>query len=423
MSNASRSATATRWATIGLLTILAIQGLRTQWNEARTVTGLDFYQFWVGAKMARTVTDFYAPATRQRVGAQYLALAQRSGSQVQLLAAQSRPYLDTLSTPLLYVVAAVFDGPYERALRSFQVAMLACLVLTFFVFARTFRVDAIVALALFVIVTLAFRAERTETGVVNINHLLLLLVALGTALAARKQFFAAGALLVLTTLFKPNILPVYPMLLAVLLLQKRTRALLAAVAGGVVAGLVGYLASAWTFADPRIWNEWLVAFRTMPASLIAMENGNFALSRILLERTGVDLSPILLTLFFGVLVFFAWRTRTDPQLPAAAPALGCLVFVLGSPLVWPQYYLLTLPIVLWLLRSLDHTRAAITLLAVFILAMDPWHGPVHPSEVLRLALVCNAGLLLLATATAHALWRVTPEDVDVDRPQATGSPA
>jgi 4-amino-4-deoxy-L-arabinose transferase-like glycosyltransferase len=391
-----------RAATIALLLILSVHGVQTLWKEARSVAGLDFYQFWVGARMARVVNDFYAPETRQRMGAVYLAEARASGNETHRFAAEARPYLDTLSTPLLYVFAAALPERYETSLRAFQLAMLAALLLAFLVFTRTYRVNALTALALFAVVSLAFRATRTEVLVVNLNFLLLLLVAVSTALLIRNQFLLAGALLALTTLMKPNILPVLPLVLLVLLLQRRMRPLLSTLTGALVAGLAGYALSAWYFASPRIWLDWLHAFRTMPASVTAMESGNFALARIVLDRTGFDPAAIFMLLLFGVTALVAHRFRGNPDLVLAAPALGCLVFLLGSPLMWPQYLLLTIPALFVLLRSSRPPTIAFGLI-VLALAMDPWGASPASLGVVRLALICNAAVFALWVITLRAL--------------------
>jgi 4-amino-4-deoxy-L-arabinose transferase-like glycosyltransferase len=391
-----------RAATIALLLILSVHGVQTLWKEARSVAGLDFYQFWVGARMARVVNDFYAPATRQRMGAVYLTEARASGNEIHRFAAEARPYLDTLSTPLLYVFASALPDRYETSLRAFQIAMLAALILAFFVFARTYRVDVVVALALFAVITLAFRATRTEVLVVNLNFLLLLLVALSTALLVRNQFALAGALLALTTLMKPNILPVLPLVLLVLLLQRQMRPFLSMLAGSWIATIGGYATSAWYFASPRIWLDWWHAFRTMPRSVTAMESGNLALARIVLDRTGFDPAAIFMLLLFAVTALIANRHRTHPDLLLAVPPLACLVFLLGSPLMWPQYLLLTIPALFFLLRSSRLPTIAFGLI-VLTLAMDPWGASPASLGVIRLALICNAAALALWVMTLREL--------------------
>lgn len=394
-----------RLAAIALLLILSLQGLRFQWQQSRTVVGLDFYQFWVGARMAREVDDFYSPAVRKQMGLVYLQRARESREQVYFLAARERTYLDTLSTPMLYTVASVMRGTYTRDLHTFQIAMFLALITALVLWTRTHRIDPLLTLALFAILCIAFRPIDIDTLVVNVNKFLLLCVAASTALVAKRQYAIAAALLALATLMKPNILPVLPMLAVFLLVQRRVREFITVAMSGAVAAVIGILASSIYFGSWSIWTDWLREFKALPPSVMASTLGNLAVSRLIFDRIGFDPAPLLLIAFFALTTFAAWRARTNPNLVIAAIPMGCLVFLLGSPLLWVHYFLMALPAIALLLRNPDASepesnvrrRFLVAALAVFVFSMDVWGGN-DALGLTRFIFICNAGLVLLYIA-------------------------
>lgn len=105
----------------------------------------------------------------------------------------------------------------------------------------------------------------------------------------------------------------------------------------------------------------------------------------------------------------ARRTRPSHGEPALV-ALGCIIFQLGSPLVWLHHLLLALPLVTWLLRPQSGTEAARDVkrrqlaagAAFILLAVSPWEWML-PSEI-QVAAMANVGLVILYGA---ALFDVT----------------
>ena len=70
--------TSSRTTAIALILVVAATGVAGVWSIARASAGMDFYQMWIGGRMAREADDFYEPATRARMGESYLQAAVQS---------------------------------------------------------------------------------------------------------------------------------------------------------------------------------------------------------------------------------------------------------------------------------------------------------------------------------------------------------
>src|SRR5688500_829901 len=114
-----------RMSVVILLGILALTGVVGVWRLGRSSAGIDFYQMWVGPRIARQTTAFYEPATRAAMGQEYVRRAETEESSPRRLAvARHRQNLELLSTPMLYTLFAPLAGSYERDLLLFQLAMI-----------------------------------------------------------------------------------------------------------------------------------------------------------------------------------------------------------------------------------------------------------------------------------------------------------
>lgn len=396
-----------RAAAIGVLVVLAVAGLERVWSVARASAGIDFYQMWLGPRFAGE-RDFYSVETRTRIGGEYARRARIDEQSPRRVAvADYRRNLETLSTPLLYTLYAPLRGGYERDLLIFHALVLAALVGWVALLARTFGLNAVVALALFSLLTLAFEPVRSDARVANMNHLMLLLLAIAAALTAKRMLFLAGAVLALAALTKPYVVAVLPLTWAFCILRGRWRDLGAHTAGAAVAGAAGIAVSSAFFGSPTIWLDWLRAFRAMPREMTPIDAGNFSLSRIVFEFTGSDISIALIVLFIAVAIVAAARGRASPpDIDLLAIGLGCAALQLASPLLWVHHLLLAVPLIAFLLRPVfdgedARPRHAAAVVALGLLTIEPWATLV--STVTQVALLANAGLLIAFAAGLREL--------------------
>jgi len=389
-------------AVVVLLLILAMTGLVALWSLGRSSAGIDFYQMWVGPRIAREVQDFYAPATRARMGEEYVrrAKAEEPSSVRRLAVAGYRRNLELLSTPFLYLLYAPLRGTYEDDLVIFQALAILAFAAWAALLTRTFGYGVVAALLFFDVLLLAFEPVRSDARVVNMNHVLLLMIALAAALTAHRRYALAGAVLALATLTKPYVILTLPLTYAFMLVRARWRPLFAHAGGAAAAACAGIAVSSMYFGSAGIWIEWLRAFAAMPSSMIPLEIGNFAMSGLLRRLWNVDLSWALMLLACGAAVLIARRARSDRHADLLALGLGCTIFQFGSPLVWVHHLLLSVPLVAYLLRPLGDDespakasyRQCAAAVALAILAVEPWARFVP--TMAAVAAITNVGLVL-----------------------------
>lgn len=379
--------------------LLVIAGLGTVWIQARSSAGIDFYQMWIGARMAREAENFYSPETRAVMGELYLRQAVADGaSPRQVAVAQHRRNLEVLSTPLLYTLYVFLQTDYERALLLFQLIVFAALAGWVVIFGRLFGFDNLLILLVLAVLLLAFEPVRSDAAVANMNHIMLLLLALAGLQTARKRFALAGAILAIATLTKPYVILTFAVTYLFWIAARRWRDLAQHAAGAAAATVVALIASSAWFGSATIWLEWLRAFRAIPSSMIPIDLGNFALAALT--------RPMSIVVFAAAVVALAvaaFRAKPGASFDVAAIALGCVLFQFVSPLVWAHHLLLSVPLMLWLLRpAASRPRQIAGAVGLALIAVEPW-GTFVPT-VTWVALGVNAGLAVAFVAGASGLW-------------------
>jgi hypothetical protein len=389
-----------------ILFVLALSGLATLWTAARSGAGIDFYQSWVGARLARESGDFYAPATWSRAGEEYVRRAMTEEHSLRRLAvATNRRKLELVATPFLYLVHAPFTGTYERDLLLFHILSIAALLAAVVLLTRTFALGTPFGLALFAFLAIAFLPVATDLRVANVNQFVLLDVACAIALVSRRRFLACGAVLALAVLAKPYFAVVFPLTYAFWILQRRWRDIAAHAAGGAIVAAAGFAATTLYFRSGTIWLDWLRALANFPRSLVPLDKGNFALARIAEELWGVRPSAVLVAAAFALTVGVVWRAKGTPQhTDRLAIALAPVIALVGSPLVWVHYFVQCVPLIAYLLRPATELesiadirrRQIAAAVALSIFAIEPW-ARVLPSTI-QLAALVNVGLAIVFAA-------------------------
>jgi hypothetical protein len=198
----------------------------------------------------------------------------------------------------------------------------------------------------------------------NLNRVLFGLVAAAIAGTSRPGTggpVAGAAILGFAVMLKPTV-ALAPLLLAAFRIrQGQWRKLALEGAGCVSAMVIAYAMSSLHFRNAAIWGEWLGQTSSLVPAGYPVTLGNFSISAILMSMTGTDLArPIIWiggSLLIAISALSFIPVPGDPttgkksdwisgQFPVY---LGCLSFLLFSPMVWFHYSLLALPafILLW----------------------------------------------------------------------------
>jgi hypothetical protein len=418
---------------------LALSGLAGAWDLGRRSPGIDFYQFWVVAQVAGRgdVPNVYDAEARARLGAEFVRRSLTDeDSERRRVAARPWQVLAPMATPLFYsVFRPISGGSYETSHALFRLASLVAMTAGVLALARLVGHGATLALLVLALVGHAFQPLKADIRVGNVNQLQLGGIAVYLWLSSRpdrsRLQIAAGALLAALVLFKPNLLPLVPLLLACWVLRRRRGKLARQALGMAVGASCGFALGGFVFGTLQAWPDWWAYLSSFPPAKIPLRYGNLGLARLLFESLDIDLAPLLALATTGLVLLCLWlgrRRDVSPpeELPPPGPdptariedtaalAAGCLVYLLSAPMVWLHYLLLALPALLLLLRRevlrREEARAAawrrgLTTVALLGIAVDPVAEAFGMQRLRDQAVLTTLALLLVFVLLCREIAR------------------
>jgi hypothetical protein len=393
---------------IGLAGILALGGVWMSWRESRLSAGIDFYQFWAGAQVARDPShrNLFTEETRVAAAREYLARAiTTERSDRMLAAARARPRFEFFSTPFLYTCFGVFGRSYDRDLVIFQVLSLLATVMALLLLGRLAGLTLPQSFLLIAFVLTLFQPLKADVRVGNVNQIQLLMLS-AAMVAFERRLPAAdllgGAILGVATLFKPNVALVVPLICAFLVMRRDDVPRLVRVVGGSIAGAgLAVLSSVIYFGSVRPWVEWFSAARELGQLMLSRASGNVAMLLPLIAQWGAVITAIAVILGGAVtLTVTRWNPSAD-HVPFLV-GMGMMIYLMSASLVWLHYLVLALPpAVLLVGRSLSAQRL-LGVTALTLIAADPWEKLFQVRTQSAETTIVTTGLLILF---ATALWR------------------
>jgi hypothetical protein len=387
---------------------------------------LDFFTLWSVARVSAegAPANIYQPDIQTRMAdrSRELALASASRAQQQAAAVSDHLYnqrLDATGSPFAYaLIGLLSSGDYDADLKRFSVASYVLFLAAIALMCHLLRYSVLGAALLFVVLGMCFTPLLSDVRVANINQLQL--GALGVFLWAshRRQLVWAGVVLGLSIVFKPVTVAVLVVLLAVAVIDRRVphirRLLLGVSAGAAVGVAVGSV----YFSDAAIWRHFVESIgRTLGAGY-PLANGNFSLSALVAGTGSTWLSLACGLIAFVVVAAVVARSRRSHGDAGATASdqehflvvgVGCCLMLLGSRLVWLHYYVLLIPLVIYLLRPRPDSQthvdlssgAALIALLLFAPALQSLlTNPAHA------ALAANLAALIMFAASVRAWWHV-----------------
>jgi hypothetical protein len=162
--------------------------------------------------------------------------------------------------------------------------------------------------------------------------------------------------------FKPTAAPVLVAIGGVMAIDGAWKPLSDLLGGAVAAAAAAWLTGCLFVHDWGCWSDWVIALKAQMSSAQLMNPWNCSLTTLL-----------------GGLTTCAYRSRAasspGQQVPKSltarwvlAGAVGCVVALAGSPLVWAHYLLLTIPLLLWLGRRALLGQATANALSFLVVA-------------------------------------------------------
>jgi len=363
------------WTALVLGSVLLMSSVWILWSETTEAPTIDFLTFWsVPQVLSRQpIANIYsqegqhdlAAATANLARSPFASDLQKRTTSIVLQLYNGR--IDATASPLLYAaVGLISSGNYATDQKRFLFASMASLVLSVLLLCRLFRLTAIETVLLLTFLFWNYEPLLSDLRVGNVNQIQLLAMVLFISFAARSRPFWAGLVIGAATAFKPTTFMVLALVLVAALIDREYRDLLRTVLGGVLAIVVSVALSTLYFGNAAMWLEFLHSLpNTLNGISYSLESGNFSLAALLFGSTSGRslIIPVALLFAFSWLLFSTRRntaavSRVGPNHSAALFRLhtafcvgggGCAIMLLSSPLVWLQYYLLLLPLSLYVI--------------------------------------------------------------------------
>jgi hypothetical protein len=386
--------------------------------------GGDYYQFWlVGRAVSNLgIRNVYTTENRKALTnfGQELARSDPSRSKRLAVSAQlRRRMIQTFSTPFLYaVIGSVSTGDYERDFDAYLDLCLVALLLSIFVVGHLLGFSAVECMLFAAVLLVCSAPLSSDLWWGNVNQIQL--GGLALYLLSRRwpdlpgADVSGGFLLGLLVAFKPTLAAIPLVLGLAWVLERRGGTLWRHAAGAAVGLGFAFVVGCRFLGSWAAWQNWLAVLPTIDH--FTPWQGNYSLARMLTEAWGRGFagvqptSALVLLGSVGATALLLWRSRLGVPLDAAhrrrwferdlgAAILGSGISVVSLNLVWEHYYLLLIPLTLYVSRA-SGLGLALPTLALLAVLGRPIAFLVDP-ESLAYTGVCIAGswaLLLLGLA-------------------------
>jgi hypothetical protein len=334
------------------------------------------------------------------------------------------------STPFLYACFRAFrTGDFDTDLRLFRFGSLVIFVLAALLVGHLVGCSPVINLAALGFFLLAFPPLRFDIVEGNVNAVQLGMLAILLWLRSDPdrawRTVAAGFILLLAVLFKPNLAMIAALLVLGWGLLGRWRDIVLSAAGAVAGAVIAFTASTLLLGATAPWGDWFSTLRNIENSFeVGVMQGNLGGARILGDAFGWNPTVPLLIVLLGILAHKLWALRrAHGGSVARAPlvrevdtlliAIGPAVAILGTAIAWPHYAILCVPLCLICLHRLEaeshifRTPGVLALAALAGLSSTAWLEGAGVASPLARALFLALGILALYIAGVRAIAQAT----------------
>lgn len=280
------------------------------------------------------------------------------------------------ASPLLFTFINLFAADdYQMAKRKFIMISLLCLTAAFLLLGRMLDFNYPNLFLFYSLIVTSFSPFLVESKVGNINSVQLLLITLFIFLTIRgKGFngcFWAAFFLSISILLKPNTSLILIYALAFAFLNKDIKKIGAYCAGFAFSVITALAATSLYFKNDNltIWKEWLQTIPTTASGIaFTLKAGNYSLNKIIWNLCGINMSLYIYMMLLGLFLWTCYcfqksQQKSSLKIGSAIKkerelkgvllviGFGVVSLLIGSGLVWMHYYVLTIPLYLFFLRS------------------------------------------------------------------------
>jgi hypothetical protein len=358
------------WPSLLLALLLLLNPIFNVWQYATRGSGIDFFILWSVPHVlkTKTVANIYAPDGQQEIASVLISessspqvsQARRTATAINLQLYDNR--VSVTGSPLVYaLVGLTASGAYDKDLRRFAVASWICFLGATFIFCRLLQFSAVSTLLAIVLFTSSFEPLLSDMRVANLNQIQLLSLACFLVFVARSWDVLAGLALGIGVMLKPILVIVAFLSLLVSLADRDYRRLTRTLLGMCLAALLSVAISVSYFGQLAMWPDFI---RSLPQHLTTsspMENGNLGLAVLLFRTMHREMATYIFVILMAIVSIVFFKTRSDRGADESARSihrmfvvvgLGCAVMLMSSRLAWLHYYVLLIPLELYLIRPL-----------------------------------------------------------------------
>ncbi|MBI5494285.1 MAG: hypothetical protein HY904_04610 [Deltaproteobacteria bacterium] len=389
------------------LCVVAGGGVRL-FQQAGASGAVDFYMAWAAVTLRQegaALAEVYDPTRSPEFNRVLQERARGSPSARWQKVAAVRDDLDNSGTPLLYAVLSPLVGPdYDDSLDRYRAVLMVAGAAGVLAWGTLAGLDVLAALLVLLALLEWSGPLRVDVVVGNVASLQLLGGAVVAGLRRRASPLIhdglAGLVLALLVLFKPtNAAAVAVLPVAHALVRGELRSVTRLALGGVAGTLLGVLVGAAWGGGLGAWAAWAGRLPSWWGITRSLELGNFSPAVAAESVLGVSLGAPIAGLLLVAVGARLWRARAVPgrmagsQADLALLALGWLVPLLTSRLVWFHYLVLATPALLFLLARAHRAGSGLVALATSLVLL---HLPLQ-------LFLTDITLLVIATLAANAL--------------------
>jgi hypothetical protein len=441
-----------------LALLLLVNPLFNVWQYATRTPGVDFFTLWSVPHVlkANAVSNIYAADSQRQMASVLIGESSSpnaSDAQRQATAITTQLYdnrLDVTGSPLVYaLVGLTASGAYEKDLRRFAVTSWLCFLAATLILSRLLRFSPVATLLIVGLLTSSFAPLISDMWVANLNQIQLLLLACFLLFITRSRRVLAGLALGIGVMLKPNLLIVAFLSVLASLVDRDYRRLTSLVSGLGLAVLFSVAVSVAYFGRPAMWPDFIRSLPHTLATSYPIENANFSLPILLSRTMHRETSTYLFVILIGIASVVIFETKWDHAANPAAQSrdteesarlmhrmfvvvgLGCTVMLMSSRLAWLHYYVMLIPLEMYLIRppavgDRPQRRLVVILLAAISFCLLSSAARAMLTDTLRQSIAVNtATALLFILALCDTWWHGTvspPVERGAIRPAAAIGP-
>ncbi len=420
-----------------LALLLLLNPFFSAWQYATRSPGIDYFMLWSVPHVLkmRAVANIYAPDSQRDMASVLISESsspqvsevQRKATAINMQLYENR--LPVVGSPLvLALVGLTASGAYDKDLIRFAITSWLCFILATVIFCRLLRFSPVSTLLAVVLFTTSFEPLLSDMRVANLNQIQLLPLACFLLFITRSWGVLAGLSLGIGAMLKPNVAIVAFLSMLVMLTDRDYRRLTRMLVGMCLAALLSVSISVSYFGLPAMWWDFIRSLSGTLAISYPMENGNYGLAVLLSRTIHRETSAYILVILMAIVSVVIFKTGSKRARDLAPPpsrrsdessrsmhrmfvvvGLGCAVMLMSSHLAWLHYYVLLIPLELYLIRppalsDRPQQRLIVSIFAATSFCLLSSVGQYLCADPLQASIAVNAATALMLILTLCETW-------------------